>query len=97
MDRRELVVVHEDFPRGAVLARLCEGKPRLDVLAGGAGVVAGRQKIEITRATAADRPSALFAGQVDDGSQITDPRGHLRRSLSLGALALNNPDVLCVL
>lgn len=49
MDRRQRVVDNELSPGGFKLTGLCQGQPRLDVLPGGACVVAGRKIIDVIR------------------------------------------------
>ena len=58
MNGRHRIVAHQHFPRLAVFAGLRQIEPGLDVLAGGAGMVAGRQQIDIDRTLATDRASA---------------------------------------
>jgi hypothetical protein len=65
MRRRQRIVLHQRRPGLAVLARLRQIEPGLDVLPGRAGVVAGREQIDIDRAPRAHRTRSLLAGQID--------------------------------
>ena len=76
MHRGQRIVAHQCFPGLAVFACLRQSEPGLDVFARRAGVVAGRQEIDIDRPTRADRPSAWFAGQVCDGCHISRLQRH---------------------
>ena len=67
---RERVVADQRFPGLLEAARLRMREPGLDVLAGRARVIAGRQQIHIHRVTAADRPDHLAAGQVDRRAHV---------------------------
>ena len=75
---RQRVVAQDRLPGLAVLAGLRQIEPGLHVLAGRAGVVAGRQQVDIDRPPRAHGTRALFAQQVDDGGEVRLPRCHGR-------------------
>ena len=68
--RRQRVVGHQRFPGPPVVARLRQGQPGLDVLAGRAGVVAGRQQRDIVRQAGTEWSRAVAQRQIDDRGQI---------------------------
>ena len=70
MHARHRVVADQRLPSFAVLARLREVEPGLDVFAGGAGMVAGRQQINIDGTAGTRRAGSLVTGQVDDRGDI---------------------------
>ena len=74
--RRHRVVPHQRLPRLAILPRLGEPQPRLDVLACGAGVVAGRQQIDIDRMGGARRSGFAPVGHVDQRAHVADAVVH---------------------
>ena len=57
-------------PGLAVAARLREGQPRLDVLAGRAGVVAGRQEVDVLRPLGAGRAGAALGLEVGRPGEV---------------------------
>ena len=71
VDGGQRILGDELLPRRAIASRLSEGEPRLDVLAGGAGGVARRQMVDVDRALQAYRAAPAFAGQIDDGRDIS--------------------------
>ncbi len=79
---RHRVIPDQRFPRLAVLAGLRQIKPGLDVLAGRAGIVAGRQKVDIERTARPDRPCPPLAGQIDGRRHVVRLSGHHRASSS---------------
>ena len=74
--RRHRVVPHQRLPRLAILPRLGQPQPRLDVLARGAGVVAGGQQIDIDRMGGARRPGFAPVGHVDQRAHVADAVVH---------------------
>ncbi len=70
MRRGQRVVGDQDFPGLAVIAGLRQREPGLDVLAGRAGVVAGRQQIGPNGMAGAERTGAAVERQVDDRRQV---------------------------
>ena len=70
---RQWVVPDERLPGLSKLGGLGERQPSLDVLAGGAGDIAGRQEIDIDRPLGPHRPRALLPARVDArGHVVTD-------------------------
>src|SRR5690349_18039798 len=68
--RRQRVVGDQRLPSPAEIAGLGMGKPALDILPGGTGVVAGRAQVGPHRMTGTKRSGAMLEGQVDDRRQI---------------------------
>ncbi len=62
MHRRQRVVAHDRVPGLPVFPRLRQIEPCLDVLAGWAGVIAGRHEVDIDRPPGANRTGALLRG-----------------------------------
>ena len=75
--RRHRVVPHQRLPRLAILPGLRQPQPRLDVLARRAGVVAGRQQIDIDRMGGARRPGLAPVGHVDQRAHVADAVVHV--------------------
>ena len=73
---RHRVVAYECFPCFAVLARLGQVEPALDVLARRASVVARWQKINVDGTLVAYWTGTLTMGQVDDRRHITRLGNH---------------------
>ncbi len=58
------VVLHKHLPSLFELTLLGKGEPALDIFARGAGMVAGRQQIDVNRALNTSRPGELAVLQV---------------------------------
>ena len=67
---RHRVVGDQQLPRLAVFPLLRQGQPALDVLAGRAGIVAGRQQVGIDRPARAHRSRALPGREVHSWGHI---------------------------
>jgi hypothetical protein len=74
--RRQRVVADERFPGGAKLAGLGEREPSPDVLARRAGVVAGRQQIDIDGPPRAERACASLARRINERRQVASIGRH---------------------
>ena len=59
-DRRQGIVLHQALPGGGIIAALGLEEPFLDVLPGRAGVVAGRQPVDIDRPLGAPRTGVVL-------------------------------------
>ncbi len=70
MSGGQRVVGYQQFPRVAVFPGLGQREPALDVLAGRAGIVAGRPQVGPYRVTGAERTGAPVERQVDNRSQV---------------------------
>ena len=77
--RRQRVVGYQGLPRAAILTCLRKRQPGLDVLPGGAGVIAGRLQRDVVWQPGAERPGAVMKRQIDRRGQIV--RGSRRGSL----------------
>jgi hypothetical protein len=88
--RRQRVVADQRFPCGAVLSRLRQGEPRLDVLARGTGRVAGRKQVDINRSLMTYCASPSLASEIDRGSHIASEAIHLA-SPTIGATSSRDP------
>jgi len=55
VNRGQRVIFNQLTPRALVVSGLGERQPRLNILAGGAGIIAGRQEINIFRPARAQR------------------------------------------
>ena len=64
------IVADKRLPSVAMLSSLNQGKPRLNVLAGRAGMIAGRQEIGIHRTSGSHRSGAQLRDQVDDRRDV---------------------------
>ena len=67
---RQRIVADERLPSLAIAVQPAQGEPSLDVLAGRAGMIAGRQEIDIDRTARAHRSGARLRDQVDDRREI---------------------------
>ena len=72
---RQRIVGDQRFPRRAIIARLGQTEPGLDILPRRASVVARRQQVRPHGMAGAERAGAPVPGQIDDRSQIA--RGSL--------------------
>jgi len=77
MHGRHGVVGHQSVPGLAVLARLREREPRLDILARRTSVIARREKIYIDRTPRAGRAGRISPGQVYGGRHISRLDAHV--------------------
>ena len=68
--RRQRIVRHQRLPRAAVVAGLRQRQPGLDVLAGGACVIAGRQQCDVVGEARAEWPRAVELFQIDSRGQV---------------------------
>jgi hypothetical protein len=92
--RRQRVVADQRFPCGAVLSRLRQCEPRLDVLTGGAGRVAGRKQVDINWSLMTYCASPSLTSEINRGSDIAGEVVHLA-SPSTGAIgSRDSPPVL---
>jgi hypothetical protein len=73
---RQWIVADQRFPCGAVLSSLRQCEPRLDVLAGRAGGVAGRKQVDIDRMLMTNRASPSLAGEIDHGRHVAGKAVH---------------------
>ncbi len=73
---RQRIVADQRFPCGSVVSRLRQSEPRLDVLAGGAGRIAGRKQVHIEGTPMTYRAGASFAREIDDWSNVAGEAVH---------------------
>ena len=88
MHRRHRVIPDQCLPGLAILARLGQFEPGLDILPCGTRVVAGWQQIRVNRTTNPDRSGTLAVGQIHNGRHVTEP-SHKRHTFL--QIALEQP------
>jgi hypothetical protein len=77
MHGRQGIVAHQRFPSLAILPRLREIEPGLNVLTRRTSRIAGRQQINVNRTPHAHRPRSLVPGQIDDRRHVHRFQAHL--------------------
>ena len=78
--RGQRIIPDQRLPRLAVLARLRQREPRLDVLAGRTRVAARRQERHVLGTPLPDGPAAQLVRQVDDRGHVVRPPRHAHSS-----------------